>query len=215
VALLGTNGSGKSTILNAVSGLVTPSGGDVWFDGEFVTGERPERTVARGLVQAPGGKGVFPGLTVEENLKMAGFLLRRDGAELDRRIEQVMELFPRLAERRKQRGGDLSGGERQMLTIAGAFLLQPTLLMIDELSLGLAPAIVQELLTAVRAMNDTGTTILIVEQSVNIALTLADHAFFLEKGEVRFDGRTADLLKRDDLVRSVFLEGAAKAVGRK
>jgi branched-chain amino acid transport system ATP-binding protein len=126
-----------------------------------------------------------------------------------------MELFPRLDERRKQRAGDLSGGERQMLTIAGAFLLRPKLLMIDELSLGLAPAVVQELLAAVKGMNKDGTTIVIVEQSVNVALTLADRAYFLEKGEVRFDGKTADLLKRDDLVRSVFLEGAAKAVGKK
>ncbi len=215
VALLGTNGSGKSTILNAVSGLIEPTGGHVWFDGDFITTERPERVAARGLVQAPGGKGVFPGLTVEENLRMAAFLLRRDGDELERRLAEVFELFPRLAERAKQRAGDLSGGERQMLTIAGAFLLHPKLLMIDELSLGLAPTVVQELLQAVRAMNATGTTIVIVEQSVNVALTLADHAYFLEKGEVRFDGRTADLMKRDDLVRSVFLEGAAKAVKKK
>ncbi len=215
VALLGTNGSGKSTILNAISGLIEPTGGNVWFDGDFITTERPERVVARGLVQAPGGKGVFPGLTVEENLRMSAFLLRRDTAEIERRLAEVFELFPRLLERRRQRAGDLSGGERQMLTIAGAFLLHPTLLMIDELSLGLAPAVVRELLRAVRAMNAAGTTIVIVEQSVNVALTLADHAYFLEKGEVRFDGRTADLLKRDDLVRSVFLEGAAKAVGHK
>lgn len=215
VALLGTNGSGKSTILNAISGLVEPTGGNIWFDGDFITAERAERIVARGLVQAPGGKGVFPGLSVEENLRMSAFLLRRDGAEIERRLAEVFELFPRLAERRRQRAGDLSGGERQMLTIAGAFLLHPTLLMIDELSLGLAPSVVQELLRAVRAINARGTTIIIVEQSVNVALTLADHAYFLEKGEVRFDGRTADLLKRDDLVRSVFLEGAAKAVRKK
>ncbi|HUR77425.1 MAG TPA: ATP-binding protein [Acidimicrobiales bacterium] len=208
VALLGTNGSGKSTILNAISGLVEPTGGNIWFNGDYITTERPERIVAAGLVQAPGGKGVFPGLSVEDNLRMSGFLLRRDHAELDARISRLLELFPRLAERAKQRAGDLSGGERQMLTIAGAFLLQPTLLMIDELSLGLAPSVVQELLKAVRAMNEAGTTILLVEQSVNVALTLADHAYFLEKGEVRFHGRTSDLLQRDDLLRSVFLEGA-------
>jgi branched-chain amino acid transport system ATP-binding protein len=208
VALLGTNGSGKSTILNAVSGLITATGGNVWFDGDYITTERPERIVGRGLVQAPGGKGTFPGLTVEENLRMSGFLLRHDTALLEERIARVMELFPRLAERRKQRAGNLSGGERQMLTIAGAFLLNPTLLMIDELSLGLSPFVVKELLAAVRGMNEDGTTIIIVEQSVNVALTLADHAYFLEKGEVRFDGRTADLIKRQDLVRSVFLEGA-------
>ena len=210
VALLGTNGAGKSTTLNAISGLLEPDGGNVWFDGDPIVGEQPERTVSRGIVQVPGGRGVFPGLTVADNLKMGGFLGRRDKAMSARRLEEVLTLFPRLAERRTQRAGSLSGGERQMLTLAQSFLLQPKLLLIDELSLGLAPAVVRELLQAVRDINATGVAVVLVEQSVNIALTLADRAYFMEKGEVQFSGPTRQLLKRRDLLRSVFLEGAAK-----
>jgi branched-chain amino acid transport system ATP-binding protein len=211
VALLGTNGAGKSTTLNAISGIVEPDGGNVWFEGEGITGFAPEVTAARGVIQVPGGRGVFPGLTVAENLKMGSFLIRRDASLVAQRMDHVTELFPRLGERMGQKAGSLSGGERQMLTLAQSFVLQPKLLLIDELSLGLAPALVQELLEAVRRMNEEGITIVLVEQSVNIALTLADHAYFMEKGEVRFDGRTSDLLKRRDLLRSVFLEGARGA----
>jgi branched-chain amino acid transport system ATP-binding protein len=212
VALLGTNGAGKSTTLNAISGIVEPDGGNVWFDGDAIVGEQPERTVARGIVQVPGGRGIFAGLSVAENLKMGSFLIRRDKALTARRLDQVLELFPRLAERRNQRAGSLSGGERQMLTLAQSFLLQPKLLLIDELSLGLAPAVVRELLQAVRDVNATGAAIVLVEQSVNVALTLAHRAYFMEKGEVRFSGPTSELLTRSDLLRSVFLEGAQAAV---
>lgn len=208
VALLGTNGAGKSTILNAVSGVVEPDGGNVWFEGEAITGEAPERTVARGIVQVPGGRGVFPRLTVEENLAMGGFLLRKDKQLLAQRTNEVLDLFPRLRERYRQPAGVLSGGERQMLTLAQSFLLRPKLMLIDELSLGLAPTVVQELLVALREINAQGTAVVLVEQSVNVALTLADRAYFMEKGEVRFSGPTADLLDRSDLLRSVFLEGA-------
>ncbi len=211
LALLGTNGAGKSTTLNAISGITEPDGGNVFFEGVAITGEPPERTVERGIVQVPGGRGIFPGLSVEENLRMGGFLLRRQRAELATRIDEALRLFPRLAERRGVRAGSLSGGERQMLTLAQSFLLRPRLLLIDELSLGLAPAVVQDLLVAVRSMNEAGTTIVIVEQSVNVALTLAERAYFLEKGEVRFSGATADLLARRDLLRSVFLEGTARS----
>ena len=211
VALLGTNGAGKSTVLNAISGVVEPDGGNVWFDGEPVTGEAPERTAARGIIQVPGGRGIFPGLTVEENLKMGGFLIRNDTKLVAERMAEVLRLFPRLGERMEQRAGLLSGGERQMLTLAQSFILRPKLLLIDELSLGLAPSLVQELLAAVRSMNASGITVLLVEQSVNLALTLADRAYFMEKGEVRFSGPTADLFARDDLLRSVFLEGAGKS----
>jgi ABC-type branched-subunit amino acid transport system ATPase component/predicted MFS family arabinose efflux permease len=213
VALLGTNGAGKSTTLNAISGVVEPDGGNVWFEGEAVTGEPPERTAARGIIQVPGGRGIFPGLTVDENLRMGCFLIRRDAALVASRMDEVIELFPRLGERMEQRAGLLSGGERQMLTLAQSFVLKPKLLLIDELSLGLAPALVQELLASVRQMNASGITILIVEQSVNIALTLADRAYFMEKGEVRFSGKTSDLLGRRDLLRSVFLEGAGPKRG--
>ena len=212
VALLGTNGAGKSTILNAISGIVEPDGGNVWFEGEAITGEAPERTVARGIVQVPGGRGVFPRLSVEENLAMGAFLIRKDKALVTQRTAEVLELFPRLQERLKQPAGVLSGGERQMLTLAQSFLLRPKVLLIDELSLGLAPTVVQELLAALRGINEAGTAVVLVEQSVNVALTLADRAYFMEKGEGRFSGPTTELLGRSDLLRSVFLEGAATGV---
>ena len=212
VALLGTNGAGKSTVLNALSGLLPPDGGNVWFDGEAITGEPAERVAARGLVQAPGGRGIFPGMTVAENLRLGGFLLRGDKALSVARLEAVLDIFPALRPMLDRTAGDLSGGQRQMLVLAQAMLLKPRLLLIDELSLGLAPVIVQELLRAVRQLNAEGTSIILVEQSVNVALTLADRAYFLEKGEVRFHGPTAELLERSDLLRSVFFGGAADAM---
>jgi branched-chain amino acid transport system ATP-binding protein len=208
VALLGTNGAGKSTTLNAINGLVEPDGGNVWFGGVPITGEPPERTTARGIVQAPGGRGIFPGLTVEENLRLGAFLLRKDKALLAARLDEVLDVFPALKPLLGLRAGSLSGGQRQQLVLAQAFLLKPKLLLIDELSLGLAPVIVQELLMTVRRLNKEGITVVLVEQSVNVALTLADRAYFMEKGQVRFEGPTADLLHRDDLLRSVFLGGA-------
>jgi ABC-type branched-subunit amino acid transport system ATPase component/predicted MFS family arabinose efflux permease len=211
VALLGTNGAGKSTTLNAINGLVEPDGGNVWFDGVPITGEPPERTTARGIVQAPGGRGIFPGLTVEENLRLGAFLLRKDKALLASRLDEVLDVFPALRPLLGLRAGSLSGGQRQQLVLAQSFLLKPKLLLIDELSLGLAPVVVQELLATVRRLNREGVTIVLVEQSVNVALTLADRAYFMEKGQVRFEGPTAELLHRDDLLRSVFLGGGTDA----
>ena len=207
VALLGTNGAGKSTTLNAINGLVEPDGGNVWFDGIPITGEPPERTTARGIVQAPGGRGIFPGLTVEENLRLGAFLLRKDKALLAARLDEVLDVFPALRPLLGLRAGSLSGGQRQQLVLAQAFLLKPRLLLIDELSLGLAPIVVQDLLATVRRLNREGITVVLVEQSVNVALTLADRAYFMEKGQVRFEGPTSELLDRDDLLRSVFLGG--------
>ncbi len=214
VALLGTNGAGKSTTLNVISGLLAPDGGRVVFDGVPITGQRPERTVGRGIVQVPGGHGVFPGLTVDENLDMGAFRVRRDRRAVARRRADVLELFPALADLLPRRARSLSGGERQMLSLAQSFLLEPRLLLVDELSLGLAPGVVDELLRAVRRFNEQGATILVVEQSVNVALTLAHRAYFMEKGEVRFSGPTTELLERTDLLRSVFLEGAGATLGR-
>jgi branched-chain amino acid transport system ATP-binding protein len=211
VALLGTNGAGKSTVLNALSGLVPTDGGNIWFDGEPITGDSAERIAARGLVQAPGGRGIFPGLTVAENLRLGAFLIRKDAVVSKRRLEEVLELFPALRPLLAQKAGSLSGGQRQMLVLAQAMLLRPRLLLIDELSLGLAPVVVQELLVAVRRLQAEGVTVVLVEQSVNVALNLADRAYFLEKGMVRYSGPTAELLERDDLLRSVFLGGAATA----
>ena len=211
VALLGTNGAGKSTLLKAISGLARPFAGTVSFDGRDITGLDAESKVKLGVVQMPGGRSVFPTLTVAENLRAATWLVRKDQAAAKSAVEEALDRFPRLRERYAQMAGNLSGGEQQMLGLGMAFIATPRLLMIDELSLGLAPAIVEELLDIVRAVHDRGTTLVLVEQSVNVALTIAQRAVFMEKGQVRFEGPTAELLERGDILRSVFLEGAAAA----
>jgi len=215
VALLGTNGAGKSTLLKAISGTVDPMGGAIFFDGRDITHTDGAQTTALGVIQVPGGKAVFPTLTVAEHIRAAGWLYRDDPEYLKTATEEVLEIFPRLRERFDQMAGNLSGGEQQMLALGMAFIAKPKLLMIDELSLGLAPTIVEQLLGIVRRIRDNGTAIILVEQSINVALTVAERAYFMEKGEVRFEGPTEDLLARDDIVRSVFLEGAAKATGEK
>ncbi len=213
VALLGTNGAGKSTLLKAISGLVPSISGALFFDGEDITYHDPEETAAMGVLQMPGGKSIFPSLSVKENLDMAAWLYYKDTAHLKASLDTVFEVFPVLQQRVTQQAGSLSGGEQQMLSLAQAFIAKPKLLMIDELSLGLAPVIVQQLLEIVKDIHARGTTIVLVEQSVNVALTVAEHAYFMEKGQIRFDGSTAELLKRSDILRSVFLEGARAVVG--
>jgi branched-chain amino acid transport system ATP-binding protein len=211
IALLGTNGAGKSTLLKAISGLVDPIGGAIFFDGHDVSHVDARRSVQLGIVQMPGGRSIFPTLTVNECLRLAAWMYKRhDPEHVKQATAQVLEYFPVLAERGDQLAGNLSGGEQQMLGLGMAFIAKPKLLMIDELSLGLAPTIVGRLVDIVRAIHDRGTTIILVEQSVNVALTLAQRAVFMEKGEVRFTGPTADLLERDDILRSVFLEGAGR-----
>jgi ABC-type branched-subunit amino acid transport system ATPase component len=214
VALLGTNGAGKSTLLKAISGLVPPFEGTITFDGRDITGLSPQQATALGIVQVPGGKAVFPTLTVAEHFKAGAWLYaRQDAAEVEERTQRVLEMFPRLQERWSQLAGDLSGGEQQQLALGMAFVARPKLLVIDELSLGLAPVIVERLLDAVRAIHAEGATIVLVEQSVNVALTVATRAYFMEKGQVRFQGPTEDLLARDDVLRSVFLDHANKTIG--
>jgi ABC-type branched-subunit amino acid transport system ATPase component len=209
VALLGTNGAGKSTLLRVISGLGLPSRGSVRFRGTDITYVDAERRLSLGITQVPGGRAIFRSLSVVENMKLFGFTHGRDKAAIDKGIEATFEAFPRLAERRNVAAGTLSGGEQQMLGLGKAFILRPQLLLIDELSLGLAPKIVSDLLEMVRRINSDGTAVVLVEQSVNVALSLVDHAYFMEKGEIRFDGAAKDLLKRTDLLRSVFLKGAA------
>ncbi|MGH8861175.1 MAG: MFS transporter [Jatrophihabitantaceae bacterium] len=208
VALLGTNGAGKSTVLKCITGLLDPTGGLVLYDGRDVTHADPLATQGLGICAMPGGRGVFPTLSVAEHFAVATWSVT-DRAAAGRREDEVYEMFPRLAERRSQLAGNLSGGEQQMLALGMAFVTRPELLLIDELSLGLAPTVVEQLTGIVRRIHATGTTIVIVEQSVNVALTLADRAYFLEKGEVRFSGPTTELLERDDIVRSVFLTSAS------
>jgi ABC-type branched-subunit amino acid transport system ATPase component len=213
VALLGTNGAGKSTLLKGVCGLVKPKKGTVLFAGEDVTDLPADVTTRRGISLMPGGKGVFPTLSVVENLRLASWLIRDRPGDVEAARNEVFELFPVLARRQEQMAGDLSGGEQQMLALGGALMTKPQMLMIDELSLGLAPTVVGQLLEVVREIHRRGTTIVIVEQSVNVALQLAERAVFMEKGEVRFEGPTSDLLERPDILRSVFIAGAAGISG--
>jgi branched-chain amino acid transport system ATP-binding protein len=208
VALLGTNGAGKSTLLKGISGLVRPKRGTVTFKGENITKLAADVTTRRGISLMPGGRAVFPTLTVSENLRMAAWLIRDDHERVEKAKEEVMSLFPILERRYHQMAGNLSGGEQQMLALGSAMMTRPELLMIDELSLGLAPTIVGELLSVVEEIHRRGTTVVIVEQSVNVALNLAKRAAFMEKGEVRFEGPTAELLERPDILRSVFIAGA-------
>jgi ABC-type branched-subunit amino acid transport system ATPase component/MFS family permease len=208
VALLGTNGAGKSTLLKTISGLVEATNGAVVFDGRDMTYAPPNEVAGRGVVQMPGGQGVFPTLNVADHLRLASWLHRHDKAAVAESTEHVLDLFPVLRNRLDEPAGNLSGGQQQMLALGMAFIEKPRLLMIDELSLGLAPAIVEQLLPIVRDIAARGTTIILVEQSVNLALTIAQTAYFMEKGEIRFHGPTAELLERPDVLRSVFLEGA-------
>jgi branched-chain amino acid transport system ATP-binding protein len=208
IALLGTNGAGKSTLLRAIAGLTVPSNGAIFCDGEDITYLPANEHAERGIVMVNGGRGVFPTLTVAENLRLAGWMYRNDDAYVREATGRVLDFFPILRTRIDEAAGNLSGGEQQMLTLSQAFLARPRLLMIDELSLGLAPAIVAQLLEIVRAIHAAGTTIVLVEQSVNIALTVATRAVDMETGEVRFTGPTAELLERNDVLKSVFLKGA-------
>jgi ABC-type branched-subunit amino acid transport system ATPase component/predicted MFS family arabinose efflux permease len=206
LALLGTNGAGKSTLLRTISGLVIPDRGVVRMNGHTITLTDPEIRVAMGMIQVPGGECIFPGQTVAENLEVWSWLIE-DRAKRQERIDVALETFPALQDRLKSRAGSLSGGQQQMLAVCKAVMLEPELLLIDELSLGLAPLVVQELLEVVEGLRSTGVTMVIVEQSVNVALAIADRAVFMERGRVRFEGPASELLERDDLLRAVFLSG--------
>ena len=205
LALLGTNGAGKSTILRVVSGLGMPRRGVVRLNGRTVTYTSPQLRSRLGIQQLPGGNGVFPDMTVRQNLVMGGYIHRGDREDVERRIVEVLDLFPDLADRQGQRAGSMSGGQQQMLALARVLLHDPEILLIDELSLGLAPTVVQDLLALVERLQERGQTIILVEQSLNVALSVADRAIFLEKGQIRFEGPARELLERDDLARAVFL----------
>jgi ABC-type branched-subunit amino acid transport system ATPase component/branched-subunit amino acid ABC-type transport system permease component len=211
LALLGTNGAGKSTVLKSLAGLLPPTSGTVTFDGRDITGMPAEEVAKLGLSLVPGGKGVFPTLTVGENLRLACWMLRQDPRASAAARQDVIAMFPILGERHEQLAGDLSGGEQQQLSLAMAFVTRPKLLCIDELSLGLAPTVVDRLIEKVREIHAAGTTVVVVEQSVNVALLLCHRALFLEKGQVRFRGPTAGLLERPDILRAVFIGGGDHA----
>ena len=176
------------------------------MNGRTITLIDPELRVAMGMIQVPGGAGVFPAQSIAEHLEIWGWLIE-DPDKRRQRVDVALETFPVLKEKLKTRAGALSGGQQQMLALAKAVMLEPELLLIDELSLGLAPVVVQDLLAVVQALRTTGVTMVIVEQSVNVALTIADRAIFMERGRIRFEGPAKDLLERDDLLRAVFLSG--------
>ena len=207
LALLGTNGAGKSTLLRCIAGLAAPDRGVIRLSGRPMTYTEAEYRTREGVVLVPGGKAVFTDLTVEDNLRAGAHTFIWDARRVRTKVDEVLELFPILGERFDQPAGTLSGGEQQMLAIAKGMLLEPRLLLLDELSLGLAPVVVQQILAVVEQAKARGLTMVIVEQSVNVALAMADRAVFMEKGEIRFSGAARDLLERDDLVRAVFLGG--------
>jgi ABC-type branched-subunit amino acid transport system ATPase component len=214
VALLGTNGAGKSTLLKVISGIGLPQRGSLRLAGRDITYLDAEDRVGAGIAQVPGGHAVFGSMNVIENLQAFGYTLGRDKRTVDDAISRCLDVFPRLAARRTATAATLSGGEQQMLGLCRALILKPRLLLIDELTMGLAPSLIAPLLDLVRRINLDGTAVVVVEQSVNIALSLVDHAYFMEKGSVRFDGRAGDLLERQDLLRAVFLQGVAKGALR-
>ncbi len=209
VALLGTNGAGKSTLLKAMSGIVEADRGAVVLDGRDITHAPPNEIAMLGVSQMPGGAGVFGSLSVRENLQLAGWTQRRKRDEVEASTAEVLEMFPILQQRLDDASANLSGGQQQMLALGMAFIARPRVLLIDELSLGLAPIIVGQLLPIVERLAASGVAIIMVEQSVNVALSVAKRAYFLERGTVRFSGPTADLLARPDLLRSVFLSHAS------
>ncbi|KAA0084191.1 ABC transporter ATP-binding protein [Mycolicibacterium sp. P9-64] len=205
VTLLGSNGAGKTTMMRAISGLRPLSSGSVWFDGNDVSKVKAHRRVTDGLIQAPEGRGVFPGMTVIENLEMGCYGRKfASRAEHRERLDWVLETFPRLAERRTQVGGTLSGGEQQMLAIGRALMARPKVLLLDEPSMGLAPMVISQIFKIISEINSTGTTVLLVEQNAQQALTRSDRAYILETGQVTRSGVARDLLA-DDSIRAAYL----------
>ena len=201
VTLIGANGAGKSTTLRAVSGLVKPSGGTITFDGKSLAGVAPHKILRRGLAQVPEGRGIFPNLTVDENLDLGAFA-RADRKNIAGDRERVFALFPRLKERLDQRSGTLSGGEQQMLAIGRALLARPRLLLLDEPSLGLAPQLVQTIFKIIREINASGTTIFLVEQNAHMALRVAHRAYVLEVGSVVMQGDAKQLAASDEVKKA-------------
>jgi branched-chain amino acid transport system ATP-binding protein len=201
VALIGANGAGKTTTLRAISGLLRLQRGTFRFDGADVRGLAPHRLVARGLAHAPEGRGIFLNLSTLENLQMGAYL-RRDKPAIASDLERCFSLFPVLKERRHQVAGTLSGGEQQMLAVARALMARPRLLLLDEPSLGLAPQVVEQIFDALRQVNRTGVSLLLVEQNAQVALGMAHRAYVLETGEIAMQGTGAELLKSPEVRRA-------------
>jgi branched-chain amino acid transport system ATP-binding protein len=201
VTLIGANGAGKSTTLRTISGLLRPRHGSVTFDGRDITRMAGHNIVAAGICHSPEGRRIFPRMTVGENLDLGAFL-RKDAQEIKADRERVLELFPRLQERLVQKAGTLSGGEQQMLAVGRALMGSPKLLLLDEPSMGLAPVLVDLIFDTIQTIRDQGTTVLVVEQNALAALRIADYAYLMESGQLKLEGRGADLAKNDDIVRA-------------
>jgi branched-chain amino acid transport system ATP-binding protein len=204
VSIVGANGAGKTTTLKAIIGLLRPSAGEVWFEGERIDGRHPENVVKRGVAFCMEGRRLFPHMSVIENLQMGAF--SRRGRESGERLEQVFTLFPDLRGREKQKAGTLSGGQQQMVTIGRSLMSGPKLLMLDEPSLGLAPMVVNEVAKTISALNKDGLTVLLVEQNARMALRISDRAYALEVGEVAVSG-DSEALGKSDYIRKAYLGG--------
>lgn len=203
VALIGANGAGKTTTMRAISGLRPVSRGAIRFNGEDITNLRADLRVRRGICQSPEGRGIFPGMTILDNLDMGAYT-RRDSAGIAADLRRVFELFPRLAERRRQLGGTLSGGEQQMLAVGRALMARPKLLLLDEPSMGLAPMIIQQIFDIIVEINQQGTTVLLVEQNAQQALSRAHRGYVLETGRIVKEGSGQELL-HDPSVKEAYL----------
>ena len=204
VTLIGANGAGKSTILNTISGLYHSKTGKIEFEGRSIGHLPPHKVLALGLAQVPEGRRIFARMSVEENLEMGGYT--RPGGEIAASLEDVYQRFPRLSERRKQIAGTLSGGEQQMLAMGRALMAKPSLLMLDEPSMGLAPLLVEQIFEIIRELHAAGTTILLVEQNAQMALSIADRAYVLENGKVSLSG-TGEELAKSEQVQKAYLGG--------
>jgi branched-chain amino acid transport system ATP-binding protein len=209
ITLIGSNGAGKSTTLNGISQVVKKSSGRVIFDGNDITGLAPDQIVASGLVQVPEGRRIFANLTVRDNLEMGAYT-RKDRLGIRRDQDLVYDIFPRLRERQRQVAGTLSGGEQQMLAMGRALMASPRLLLLDEPSMGLAPILVDEIFSVIRRINETGATVLLVEQNAYKALGIAARAYILETGRVVKSGPASELMK-DDAVKAAYLGGSGAA----
>jgi branched-chain amino acid transport system ATP-binding protein len=208
VTLIGANGAGKSTLLKTISGLLKPKNGSILFEGQSISGKVAQAIVKQGLSHVPEGRRVFANMSVEENLELGAYL-RKDKQGIKEDFEKVYNLFPRLLERRKQLSGTLSGGEQQMLAMGRALMARPKLLLLDEPSMGLAPLLVKTIFRIIEEINKSGTTILLVEQNANMALSIADRAYVIETGKIVLSG-SSDELNQSDQIRMAYLGGHEK-----
>lgn len=205
VTLIGANGAGKSTLLKTISGLLKPKKGDVLFNGSSIAGKPVQSIVKMGISHVPEGRRVFANMSIEENLELGAFL-RKDKNGIKQDFEKVYELFPRLMERKKQLSGTLSGGEQQMLAMGRALMARPRLLLMDEPSMGLAPILVKQIFSIIEEINQTGTTILLVEQNANLALSIANRAYVVETGRIVLSGNASELNASEE-IKTAYLGG--------